>query len=344
VEDLIARIARNRDAVVEASKAFLRGRMGREEYLSALERFRREQSEAVMQLLAKARQMDPVRRARTLMAVAIDNRLAAIAQAVRSAMDGEEGRWAALVLEERFSLAAPRQAPQQPPTPQVIGPEKAAPPMPQEPEGARPAAMREVEPTPLTVGESEEAPPAAPEPETPAPAPSPQPEPQPAPQRGDTQLEVAPQPEAPAGPAQQAPAVRIEGVRAAVARALGSLPRRPPRGPVQLHRELDDLLALRDLNGLEEQLIYLSKLLLMYLMGELDLGTARELGEDYGSRIKELAARGHRVREEIAAKAAEAARMVEERQEVRDLALLASLAAQPSGRVEDARAWSSSSS
>jgi predicted transcriptional regulator len=290
-----------------------------------------------MQLLAKARQMDPVRRARTLMAVAIDNRLAAIAQAVRSAMDGEEGRWAALVLEERFSLAAPRQTPPQPPTPQLAGPEKTAPPMPKEPEGA----MRGVEPT---VGESEEAPPAALEPETPAPAPSPQPEPQPAPQRGDTQLGAAPQPEAPAGPAQQAPAVRIEGVRAAVARALGSLPKRPPRGPVQLHRELDDLLALRDLNGLEEQLIYLSKLLLMYLMGELDLSTARELGEDYGSRIKELAARGHRVREEIAAKAAEAARMVEERQEVRDLALLASLAAQPSGRVEDARAWSSSSS
>jgi hypothetical protein len=333
VEDLIARIARNRDAVVEASKAFLRGRMGMEEYLSALERFRREQSEAVMQLLAKARQMDPVRRARTLMAVAIDNRLVAIAQAVRSAMDGEEGRWAALVLEERFSLAAPRQ----PPTLQLAGPEKAAPPMPQEPEGA----LREVEPA---VGGPEEAPPAAPEPETPAPAPSPQPEPQPAPQRGDTPLGAAPQPEAPAGPAQQAPAVRIEGVRAAVARALGSLPKRPPRGPVQLHRELDDLLALRDLNGLEEQLIYLSKLLLMYLMGELDLGTARELGGDYGSRIKELAARGHRVREEIAAKAAEAARMVEERQEVRDLALLASLAAQPSGRVEDARAWSSSSS
>jgi hypothetical protein len=135
----------------------------------------------------------------------------------------------------------------------------------------------------------------------------------------------------------------VEGVRAAVARALGSLPQKPTRGPVQVYRELDDLLALRDLSGLEEQLIYLAKLLLTYLMGEASLDVARELGEDYGSKIRELAERGHRVREEVAARVLEAARMAEARGEVRDLALLASLAAGP-GRPEGVRAWPSSSS
>jgi hypothetical protein len=138
--------------------------------------------------------------------------------------------------------------------------------------------------------------------------------------------------------------IRVEGVRAAVARALGSLSQKPPtRGPVQVYRELDDLLALRDLSGLEEQLIFLAKLLLTYLMGEAPLDVARELSEDYGSKIRELAERGHRVREEVAARVLEAARMAEAREEVRDLALLASLAAGP-GRPEGVRAWPSSSS
>jgi len=323
VEGLIARIYRNRDGVVEASKAFLRGRMGREEYLSILERFRSEQSEAVRQLLCVARQMNPVRRARTLMVIAADNRLTAIAQAVRSVLNGEVGRWAALVLEERFSLTAPLAA----------APEQ-APATPQPPGG--------------------EASPAIPESEAPTPAlemleaslqPShPESEPQPALQREGTLPEATPQPEAPAERRERI-TIRIEGVRAAVARALSSVAQKSSKGPVHLYRELDDLLALKDLNRLEEQLIYLSKLLLMCLMGEVDLNTARELGEDYGSKIRELMAKGHRVREQVATKVMEAVRASEERQDVRDLALLVSLAAgQPLGRVEGARACSSSSS
>jgi hypothetical protein len=391
VEDLTARIARNRDGIVEASKAFLRGRMGREEYLSALERFRREQSEAVRQLLSMARQMDPVRRARTLMAVAVDNRLVAVAQAIRSVMDGEWGRWASLVLEERFSQAQPLQLPaaqqvQEAPeasveAPAGIGPgepqEQAAPAKPLSealetaPETAsleEPEAIAEPEPTAIT----EAAPPAIVEPESAPQQPSGEPpiapEPEPAPQASQEALgeppkpspaETEPQPAQPAEPvpARQEPAarpeppqeqprttIRVEGVRAAVARALGSLSQKPPtRGPVQVYRELDDLLALRDLSGLEEQLIYLSKLLLTYLMGEAPLDVARELGEDYGSKIRELAERGHRVREEVATRVLEAARMAEAREEVRDLALLASLATGP-GRPEGVRAWPSSSS
>ena len=401
MEDLTARIARNRDGVVEASKAFLRGRMGREEYLSALERFRREQSEAVRQLLSMARQMDPVRRARTLMAVAVDNRLVAVAQAIRSVMDGEWGRWASLVLEERFSQAQPLQlpaaqqvavAPEAPvEAPAGIGPgepqEQAATAKPLSealetaPETAsleeletaveaEPEAIAEPEPTAI----AEAAPPAIVEPESAPQQPSGEtpiaPEPEPAPQASQeaqpapealgeppkpSQAEPEPQPAQPAEPvpAWQEPAarpepprttIRVEGVRAAVARALGSLSQKPPtRGPVQVYRELDDLLALRDLSGLEEQLIYLSKLLLTYLMGEAPLDVARELGEDYGSKIRELAERGHRVREEVAARVLEAARMAEAREEVRDLALLASLAAGP-GRPEGVRAWPSSSS
>jgi hypothetical protein len=377
VEDLTARIARNRDGIVEASKAFLRGRMGREEYLSALERFRREQSEAVRQLLSMARQMDPVRRARTLMAVAVDNRLVAVAQAIRSVMDGEWGRWASLVLEERFSQAQPLQLPaaqqvQEAPEAPVEAPagiwsgepqEQAAAAKPLSealetaPETAsleEPEAIAEPEPTAIT----EAAPPAIvgseSAPQQPSGEPPIAPEPEPAPQA----LQEA-QPAQPAEPvpARQEPAarpeppqepprttIRVEGVRAAVARALGSLPQKPPtRGPVQVYRELDDLLALRDLSGLEEQLIYLSKLLLTYLMGEAPLDVVRELGEDYGSRVRELAERGHRVREEVAARVLEAARMAEARGEVRDLALLASLAAGP-GRPEGVRAWPSSSS
>ena len=403
MEDLTARIARNRDGVVEASKAFLRGRMGREEYLSALERFRREQSEAVRQLLSMARQMDPVRRARTLMAVAVDNRLVAVAQAIRSVMDGEWGRWASLVLEERFSQAQPlqlpaaqqvREAPEAPvEAPAGIGPgepqEQAATAKPLSealetaPETAsleeletavEPEAIAEPEPTAI----AEAAPPAIAEPgsapQQPSMEPPIAPEPEPAPQASQeaqpapealgeppktSQVEPEPQPAQPAEPvpARQEPAarpeppqeqprttIRVEGVRAAVARALGSLSQKPPtRGPVQVYRELDDLLALRDLSGLEEQLIYLSKLLLTYLMGEASLDVARELGEDYGSKIRELAERGHRVREEVAARVLEAARMAEAREEVRDLALLASLAAGP-GRPEGVRAWPSSSS
>jgi hypothetical protein len=391
VEDLTARIARNRDGVVEASKAFLRGRMGREEYLSALERFRREQSEAVRQLLSMARQMDPVRRARTLMAVAVDNRLVAVAQAIRSVMDGEWGRWASLVLEERFSQAQPLQLPatqqvQETATPVAEAPEAPVeapagigPGEPQEqaatakqaaeaaPETAsleEPEAIAEPEPTAI----AEAAPPAIAEPwsapQQPSGEPPIAPEPEPAPQALQEALgeppkpspaEPEPQPAQPAEPvpARQEPAarpepprttIRVEGVRAAVARALGSLSQKPPtRGPVQVYRELDDLLAMRDLSGLEEQLIYLSKLLLTYLMGEAPLDVARELGEDYGSKIRELAERGHRVREEVAARVLEAARMAEAREEVRDLALLASLAAGP-GRPEGVRAWPSSSS
>ena len=403
MEDLTARIARNRDGIVEASKAFLRGRIGREEYLSSLERFRREQSEAVRQLLSMARQMDPVRRARTLTAVAVDNRLVALAQAIRSVMDGEWGRWASLVLEERFSQAQPLQLPaaqpaQETATPVAVAPEAPVeapagigPGEPQEqaaaakppsealetaPEAAsleEPEAIAEPEPTAIT----EAAPPAIVEPASAPQRPSGEPliapEPEPAPQAlqeaqpapealGEppkpSPAETEPQPAQPAGPgpARQEPAarpeppqeqprttIRVEGVRAAVARALGSLPQKPTRGPVQLYRELDDLLALRDLSGLEEQLIYLSKLLLTYLMGEAPLDVARELGEDYGSRVRELAERGNRVREEVAARVLEAARMAEARGEVRDLALLASLAAGP-GRPEGVRAWPSSSS
>jgi len=389
VEDLTARIARNRDGIVEASKAFLRGRIGREEYLSSLERFRREQSEAVRQLLSMARQMDPVRRARTLTAVAVDNRLVALAQAIRSVMDGEWGRWASLVLEERFSQAQPLQLPaaqqvQEAPeapveAPAGIGPgepqEQAAPakPLSEALEAAPETASLEepetiAEPEPTAIVEPESAPqqpsgepPIAPEPE---PAPQASQEAQPAPEAlGEppkpSPAETEPQPaqRAEPVPARQEPAarpeppqeppratIRVEGVRAAVARALGSLSQKPPtRGPVQVYRELDDLLALRDLSGLEEQLIYLSKLLLTYLMGEAPLDVARELGEDYGSKIRELAERGHRVREEVAARVLEAARMAEARGEVRDLALLASLAAGP-GRPEGVRAWPSSSS
>jgi hypothetical protein len=397
VEDLILAILANRDGIVEASKAFLRGRMGREEYLSALERFRREQSEAVRQLLSMARQMDPVRRARTLMAVAVDNRLVAVAQAIRSVMDGEWGRWACLVLEERFSQAQPLQLPaaqqvQEAPEAPVEAPagigsgepqEQAAPAKPlsealetapetaslEEPETAvEPEAIAEPEPTAIT----EAAPPVTVEPESAPQQPSGEPpitpEPEPAPQALQEALgeppkpspaETEPQPAQPAEPvpARQEPAarpeppqeqprttIRVEGVRAAVARALGSLPQKPPtRGPVQVYRELDDLLALRDLSGLEEQLIYLSKLLLTYLMGEASLDVARELGEDYGSKIRELAERGHRVREEVRVRVLEAARMAEARGEVRDLALLASLAA-GTGRPEGVRAWPSSSS
>jgi hypothetical protein len=397
VEDLTARIARNRDGIVEASKAFLRGRMGREEYLSALERFRREQSEAVRQLLSMARQMDPVRRARTLMAVAVDNRLVAVAQAIRSVMDGEWGRWASLVLEERFSQAQPLQLPaaqpvREAPEAPVEAPAGIGPGEPQEQAAtAKPlsealetapetASLEELEtiaePEPTVIAEA--APPAIVEPwsapQQPSGEPPIAPEPEPAPQASQeaqpapealgeppkpSQVEPEPQPAQPAEPvpARQEPAarpeppqeqprttIRVEGVRAAVARALGSLSQKPPtRGPVQVYRELDDLLALRDLSGLEEQLIYLSKLLLTYLMGEASLDVARELGEDYGSKIRELAERGHRVREEVAARVLEAARMAEAREEVRDLALLASLATGP-GRPEGVRAWPSSSS
>lgn len=393
MEDLTARIARNRDGVVEASKAFLRGRMGREEYLSALERFRREQSEAVRQLLSVARQMDPVRRARTLMAVAVDNRLVAVAQAIRSVMDGEWGRWASLVLEERFSQAQPLQLPaaqqvQEAPEAPVEAPAGLGPGEPQEqaapakqaaeaapetasleePETAVEAGPEAIEPEPTAIAEA--APPAIVEPESAPQQPSGEPpiapEPEPAPQALQEALGEPPRPSPaepqPAQPAEPVPArqepetrpeppqepprttIRVEGVRAAVARALGSLSQKPPtRGPVQVYRELDDLLTLRDLSGLEEQLIYLSKLLLTYLMGEASLDVARELGEDYGSKIRELAERGHRVREEVAARVLEAARMAEAREEVRDLALLASLAAGP-GRPEGVRAWPSSSS
>jgi hypothetical protein len=239
----------------------------------------------------------------------------------------------------------------------------------EEPETAvEPEAIAEPEPTAIT----EAAPPAIvgseSAPQQPSGEPPIAPEPEPVPQASQEALgeppkpspaETEPQPAQPAEPvpARQEPAarpeppqeqprttIRVEGVRAAVARALGSLSQKPPtRGPVQVYRMLDDLLALRDLSGLEEQLIYLSKLLLTYLMGEASLDVARELGEDYGSKIRELAERGHRVREEVAARVLEAARMAEAREEVRDLALLASLAAGP-GRPEGVRAWPSSSS
>jgi hypothetical protein len=306
-------------------------------------------------------------------------------------MDGEWGRWASLVLEERFSQAQPLQLPaaqpvREAPEAPVEAPagiwsgepqEQAAPAKPLSealetaPETAsleEPEAIAEPEPTAI----AEAAPPAIvgseSAPQQPSGEPPIAPEPEPVPQASQEALgeppkpspaETEPQPAQPAEPvpARQEPAarpeppqepprttIRVEGVRAAVARALGSLSQKPPtRGPVQVYRMLDDLLALRDLSGLEEQLIYLSKLLLTYLMGEASLDVARELGEDYGSKIRELAERGHRVREEVAARVLEAARMAEAREEVRDLALLASLAAGP-GRPEGVRAWPSSSS
>ena len=348
-EELRDRITRNRDEVVEATKSFLRGRMGREEYLAALERFRREQSEAVGRLLSLARQMDPVRRARLLMSVAADNRLTAIAQAVRSVLDGEVGRWAGLVLEERFNLAAPM--PQQPAQPEAAEEAAAQPvePAPQPP--AEPRLEEGLQPLREEVGPPAPELPAIPEPQAdppapvapPAPEPPAQPAPQPAPQP-EARPEAAEEPPAKQAPteAPARPAIRAEGVREAVARALGSFAQRPARGPVQLYRELDDLLSLGDLGPLEEQLIYLAKLLLKYLMGEVDLELARELGEEYGAMVRDHASRGHRARERVAAAVAEAARMAEARAEVRDLAALASLAASPG--KEEARAWPSHSS
>lgn len=284
--EIVEKIVRNREEMYSASKALLRGELSREEYLRRLVRFWKEQSELIDASFALAMRLDPVEMADKMARVLAKGQLPSIARYVEEVLsktDGKLGRWASMVLREDFKEAG------EPPV--TIAPEEApeavahvSPPKP--PAELKPAAKPEVivRHRPIAVS-----PPEVPKAEVP----------------------VAPQPQA------QTPRREIDkaAIITAVDRAVVKV--RAKRSPMEVYRDLDGLLN-GDLAGPEQQLVFLCRLMMSYLLGTLNYEDLEEVSEDYIKQLKPT--RSTVVRPEVRRLALEAAKLAEEREELKPFA------------------------
>jgi hypothetical protein len=101
----------------------------------------------------------------------------------------------------------------------------------------------------------------------------------------------------------------------AVGRAVGMM--RTKRSPMQVYDDLYRLLG-KTLIGPEQPLVSLCLLTTSYLLGEADYEALKELSEEYIEKLKQ--ARGFAVRPEVGRLAMEAARLAEEREELKPIA------------------------
>jgi hypothetical protein len=312
LDEIVEKIVRNREEVYSASKAFLRGELSYEEYLWRLVRFWKEQPELIDASFTLAMRLDPVEMADKMARVLARGQLPSIARYVDeklSKTDGKLGRWASMVLRENFKEAG------EPPVPV---PEKAPEMVVREPP-AQPADATEVmeprpevEPETAAMPEPPAASPAVPEPDAP---PLVVPEP-----INAGNAPTAPQPEAPKEKLPVAPQVpvRREIDRAAIAAAVErAVAKAKKRSPIMVYRDLDGLLS-GVLTEPEQQLVFLCRLMMSYLLGAVSYEDLIELSEDYIGQLK--SSKGPIIEPEVKRLAAEAARLAEEREELKPFA------------------------
>ena len=307
VEGLIEEILRNREEVYSASKSFLKGEISRDDYLPELERFWRKQLEAFDRFYSEAKKLSPIEMAKMVNRVRADPQLANLCHVAKwigrklSEVDRRLGEWATKVLEEKLREAG------EPPVP--IAPRRAPEMVVQEPP-ARPVDAIEVAEIKIE---------AAAVPEPPVPEPHAQPLVVPEPTTGNAPT-IAPQPEAPKEKPPVAPQVpvRREIDRAAIAAAVErAVAKAKKRSPIMVYRDLDGLLS-GVLTGPEQQLVFLCRLMMSYLLGAVSYEDLIELSEDYIGQLK--SSKGPIIEPEVKRLAAEAARLAEEREELKPFA------------------------
>jgi len=311
VDELVERALRNREEIISASKEFLKGNLSLEDYLWELERFRREQAEALRRFAALVMGLRPmemteaVNRLRQDKCLLTLSRLASEIRTKLSERDRRLGKWASLVLEEWLKEAG------EPPVP--IAPRMA--PEAAERVPAPPAGVTKVaEPEPAVNPE----PVARHEPITVSP-----------PEATKTEVPVVPQPQMPVQ-VERAPRKEIDraAIAAAVERAVG----RVRRSPLEVYNDLDALLG-KTLIGPEQPLVSLCWLMMSYLLGQSDNEELKELSEEYIGSLKST--RSSIVRPEVRRLAMEAVMHAEGREELRPIASFVQLYLSEAGEVKE---------
>jgi hypothetical protein len=279
LDEVVEKIVRNREEVYSASKAFLRGELSLEEYLRRLVRFWKEQPELIDASFALAMRLDPVEMADKMARVLAKGQLPSIARYVDEKLSKTDKKLG------RWASMVLRENFKEAGEPPVPVPEKA-------PVVATRAPLAPpAEPKPVAVVRHE-------------PITSSQPK---APK---AEVPVTPQPQA------QAPRKEIDKVAiiAAVDKAVVKVRK---RSPMEVYRDLDGLLN-GDLARPEQQLVFLCRLMMSYLLGAVGYEDLKELSEEYIEELKP--SRSSVVRPEIRRLAMEATRLAEEREELKPFA------------------------
>jgi hypothetical protein len=285
IERTIEEIFRNREEIYSASKAFLKDELPAEEYLPELVRFMTVQYEALDRFYSQVRTLNPIAMANAVNRVRTDPRLAnlyRIAKGVGRKLSETDRR-----LGEWAAMVLMERLKEAGEPPVHIAPGKAPEAVvrvpPAEP---KPAAEREVA---VRHGPIALSPPEAPKAEVP----------------------VTPQPQV------QTPRREIDraAIITAVDRAVVKV--RAKRSPMEVYRDLDGL--LNDfLAGPEQPLVFLCRLMMSYLLGVVNYEDLKELPEEYIGQLKP--ARSSVVRPEVRRLAVEAAKLAEEREELKPFA------------------------
>jgi hypothetical protein len=128
----------------------------------------------------------------------------------------------------------------------------------------------------------------------------------------------APKAEVPLAPQPQVQTPRKEIDKAAIITAVDRVvvKVRAKRSPLEVFRDLDGLLN-GDLNGPEQQLVFLCRLMMAYLLGAVNYEDLKELSEEYIEQLK--LSRSSVVRPEVRRLAIEAAKLAEEREELKPM-------------------------
>jgi hypothetical protein len=279
LDEIVEKIVRNREEVYSASKAFLRGELSLEEYLRRLVRFWKEQPELIDASFTLAMRLDPVEMADKMARVLAKGQLPSIARYVDEKLSKTDKKLG------RWASMVLRENFKEAGEPPVPVPEKA-------PVVATRAPLAPpAEPKPVAVVRHE-------------PITSSQPK---APK---AEVPVTPQPQA------QAPRKEIDKVAiiAAVDKAVVKVRK---RSPMEVYRDLDGLLN-GDLARPEQQLVFLCRLMMSYLLGAVGYEDLKELSEEYIEELKP--SRSSVVRPEIRRLAMEATRLAEEREELKPFA------------------------
>jgi hypothetical protein len=279
LDEIVEKIVRNREEVYSASKAFLRGELSLEEYLRRLVRFWKEQPELIDASFTLAMRLDPVEMADKMARVLARGQLPSIARYVDEKLSKTDGKLG------RWASMVLMENFKEAGEPPVPVPEKA----------------------PVVVTRAPLAPPAEPKPVAVV---SHEPVTSSQPKTPQAEVPVTPQPQA------QAPRKEIDKVAiiTAVDKAVVKVRK---RSPMEVYRDLDGLLN-GDLAGPEQQLVFLCRLMMSYLLGAVGYEDLKELSEEYIEELKP--SRSSAIRPEVRRLAMEATRLAEEREELKPFA------------------------
>jgi hypothetical protein len=279
LDEIVEKIVRNREEVYSASKAFLRGELSLEEYLRRLVRFWKEQPELIDASFTLAMRLDPVEMADKMARVLAKGQLPSIARYVDEKLSKTDRKLG------RWASMVLRENFKEAGEPPVPVPEKA----------------------PVVATRAPLAPPAEPKPVAIV---SHEPITSSQPKAPKAEVPVTPQPQA------QAPRKEIDKVAiiTAVDKAVVKVRK---RSPMEVYRDLDGLLN-GGLAGPEQQLVFLCRLMMSYLLGAVGYEDLKELSEEYIEELKP--SRSSVVRPEIRRLAMEATKLAEEREELKPFA------------------------